>query len=1500
MNNDYYDQINQILLRRVHKIIVKNKNRNIDKYFKETLNVLFQYDLTTTSINHTVYVESCDLLNCVVSVDNTKLEFINGILINKIEINDSEDPIFMERIKNTVLSETENIREKLEIPLFLNEKLYQLGYCMSINLVKTIAISNKRHLEYFYYFLIKELKKLTEINGISSCHSSRHSNKINLPYQDIKEQFEDSDSFFNIYSKWLDILKSLNWNEDEIPLYFNNNLKINDDNLHSLNLKVISITNEDEFYQLMSHLIHFSESFSEVDLSDLNIFFSSIPIEICEKYIPDKITNKNNIIYLFYFTYHLYQRNGIDPNKIINLYEKIKINVDDIYKFAIILSFGYSMDIRKFKDFIYSFRKDYSEILLKLFKRCSHDYELFLNSNYSKYKWAKLTIQKDDYLSSSIYSIKVKTCHLLYCSLTLYDNHNHTTIIIEFENGELMKPIQAIDELILTRIKNIIKDQTKLISKKLFFVLSYNKNLLKFNYCIDTKLALKLSLCDDIEINDYFEFINDILNGREDEEDDSVWNNIRNNDNVDLNIKSINFTYIDYCIWLYSLESLIDDNPIIPMNYKTNFENIPKIKKLKIKINHIKINIIRIGEEKEFFKMITSMITSPEALSKNDIFYLKYFFKYEENPMEFIPNQIPNKENLAKIVKILIKYYGKDIPLDGILPLFKNVNDVLKLIFELSKSEYYDREKIKFKSFTNFERRLIMKLLNNLDDLLGIYKIKGKKENKMIRREYKFYKELYELDNRLRKYKEEINQFVELEEIIKMNDLSKLKEYIEKNNIESKNYNNFNEILIVICENNYISVEIAEYIIHCRNNKNLNYSINNKVPLFVAIANNNFKIATLLFKNEADISYITDDYYGFIDYVCEDSRLNIDNLKFILDYIDDDNNDLLNDLIYTLLSKKEKFGLLETVFNFYNSNNSSGNNNNNNRIKIYKNLYRVASKNENCHAFRILIENDNSDEDTIFNRIVEFDILKMAIKTNNYDFVKKILDYKTFTFEIKEESTKISLIEIINKLNEFIDIKIYKSFVKKIIICYQKYIKNKEKYAKIPLTQVINKYITTELIQNNIEIAKLLIQTFLEETKHDNLVNKLYNKYDIRYVNYIINLLIKMNNQELIEYLVGREYYKSFKEDINTKDINGNYTIIETLNSNNLNTFKYFIDKGVDGNIKNEKNQPLLLLTINKPLSYMKHLVDKCDFNGDEKLTQLIKAIKQLINDPHRLIPNYDDTYLVIEAAKTNNIELIKLLINYCKGYNFVLDLTLRDKNNNFTVLEAVKHNNYDMVLLLINYANDNETRSILCTPYEPLFEAINHKNVNIFKLLINDYISKFINKKFSLFSILYFDINKEYMDKYLLVEAVKSNNEDIVSSIIDFAHKQKHKLKINIKKREIYEYECYPIYKAVDNRNVKIVKLLIQYALDHNINLNIYEGSWKTHVLANAIKINDYDIFLFLLDYTLKKYTENEYSLIGRPQYQEYLKKLSSKNLNQKIKDLVCDINDLMDEFCL
>lgn len=137
----------------------------------------------------------------------------------------------------------------------------------------------------------------------------------------------------------------------------------------------------------------------------------------------------------------------------------------------------------------------------------------------------------------------------------------------------------------------------------------------------------------------------------------------------------------------------------------------------------------------------------------------------------------------------MLNYYEKDKPIDIILPFFDNVNDVLKLTIEMSDLDQNQGKKVKFKSFSNWERRLLMDLLNqgknryryediikhkkvwvwlciqihpnkfknkypdSEDDLLGSYKFLWKKENKSLRVEYNFYKKLYEMYDRLMVFK---------------------------------------------------------------------------------------------------------------------------------------------------------------------------------------------------------------------------------------------------------------------------------------------------------------------------------------------------------------------------------------------------------------------------------------------------------------------------------------------------------------------------------------------------------------------------------------------------------------------------------------------------------------------------------------------------------------------------------------------------------------------------
>lgn len=133
----------------------------------------------------------------------------------------------------------------------------------------------------------------------------------------------------------------------------------------------------------------------------------------------------------------------------------------------------------------------------------------------------------------------------------------------------------------------------------------------------------------------------------------------------------------------------------------------------------------------------------------------------------------------------------------------------------------------------------------------------------------------------------------EIEALIKNGDINELKNYFNINNLESKDYNNFNDILIYSIEKN-ASTEIIEFIMDKRYDKNLNFfkfvppstrwssDEKKKVPLFIAIGNNNFRLADFLIKNNADIGYGIEKYETSVfRNLLKDYRLNKNNLRYL-------------------------------------------------------------------------------------------------------------------------------------------------------------------------------------------------------------------------------------------------------------------------------------------------------------------------------------------------------------------------------------------------------------------------------------------------------------------------------------------------------------------------------------------------------------------------------------------------------------------------------------------
>ncbi|KAG4102826.1 hypothetical protein H8356DRAFT_1647762 [Neocallimastix lanati (nom. inval.)] len=564
-----------------------------------------------------------------------------------------------------------------------------------------------------------------------------------------------------------------------------------------------------------------------------------------------------------------------------------------------------------------SVSKDYNFRALLLKRRNKLFIDKMEDENLDTYYKNNLekSIQNDSYfLSYPQFKIKVKQCHLLYCSLTLNENQKMefengklfteppselTDIIIELDTKENMTVNDSddednennnninnnyendknntdikIEESLMDHLKEIVEVETKNIREKLNLVLSLNENIYSAGYIMEVDLVEILALYTPYELEELSKFFIEQL--------------LSNKENINLPFPSFPNMYLDikkafyysYCKWLSRLERIFHFNEtVIPMSFKKFLFKDDKIKEkskekeeenddddeeeeeeeeeiedienenedkydkknerekkgkyeiedketrkkrikyeMNIDTNDAGLKIVMLGEREEFYQTIVRIMVAPEAFNANDLSNLRTFIQFEKNHLKYIPEIIPNKENLVNIVNLLLKHYSYDsIPEDVIIPLFRNVNDVLRLALVLSDHSASDLGKPqRFKSFSNPERRLFMKLLNNcsgdryddlikyhniwsrffekihplkfkkiypdlIEDLLGTYRFVGEPEIKQLMMEYSFYQLLLKLNERLMKYREDTLKLIQYKQPVE-----NILNYLNRYNINSE------------------------------------------------------------------------------------------------------------------------------------------------------------------------------------------------------------------------------------------------------------------------------------------------------------------------------------------------------------------------------------------------------------------------------------------------------------------------------------------------------------------------------------------------------------------------------------------------------------------------------------------------------------------------------------------------------------------------------------------
>ncbi|OUM67286.1 hypothetical protein PIROE2DRAFT_5350 [Piromyces sp. E2] len=676
--------------------------------------------------------------------------------------------------------------------------------------------------------------------------------------------------------------------------------------------------------------------------------------------------------------------------------------------------------------------------------------------------------------------------------------------------------------------------------------------------------------------------------------------------------------------------------------------------------------------------------------------------------------------------------------------------------------------------------------------------------------------------------------YTTIKEIVQFNDTKLLENFFKENHVTPHNFNNFNDILIFSIKAN-VSVENIQFIIHQRHHpKTLNFFNNkNETPLLVALAQNRFDIADTLIFYEADINYMANNYET-IDFLFKNNQLNPKNLKYALHHGLNEKNITSSFIEKLIVTKNNEF--LEILFVYYNKFNTYFIDRflllyknkiplskkelewmmpkEKNRLTITEEMYKIAYNSRNWEAFRILFENDGSEDCIRWERIINYHVLENAIKSNDPRFVRKVLRYAVnlseraspFPEKIMNGNSKDAP-ENENTIN-----------LCHVIFCHNRNEKtNQETY---PFLEAIK--------QNNLEIVQLLVDY---ATTYSIPIN--INDRDYWWGNYPLLEAIKQNNVDIVALLVKYDYQNMKNIHSGTIELK-NYPLLEAIKHNSLEIVKRLMEYAdhheiiININESNALRQtPLANAIQHHNLSLVKLLLD--------------------YSSNHAITINLED--LCRTSVKQNNIEMVNLFMDYANDHNTKIRINdLEEWENSSTFMEAICQNNHRMVKLLMTYAKNHDIPISINekNSFEnfPLLEAIHHNNLDMVEILIN----------YAEEQKIILDLNKKnYQKNYSVMKAIKRNNPNILNLILKYAERHHILLKINDRYHdEELDKENYPLLEIVTQNNIEEAKAILDYANNHNITLMLKKkGELFSDPLLIAIEHNYTSMTKLLLDYS-------------------------------------------------
>jgi len=649
---------------------------------------------------------------------------------------------------------------------------------------------------------------------------------------------------------------------------------------------------------------------------------------------------------------------------------------------------------------------------------------------------------------------------------------------------------------------------------------------------------------------------------------------------------------------------------------------------------------------------------------------------------------------------------------------------------------------------------------------------------------------------------------VTLSNYIKSNDLENLKKYIEKNSLTVGKLNkgpvNYDILLDAI--DNCTSQELIEYCVSLYDN--LNYSFNKThVPLYLAVKKNNFKIADMLIKNNADINYLNENKGNILSYLLIES-INHDNLKYVIDKGVDINYNLYQNNIDSLLTSIDNDKSEKEVSNFFNPYLKK-----NVIITCFDYIYCEGCLMKHNALLEDIIKFKDFNPDKINEKTLKL-ISGFKSENNSNSYYKLLIKSKLNV--ILERAIENKNIKQIKSIFQKVDISnIMEDTIMDILI--EKGIQDEEIYDLLyknicPLDEsYIKKLDKNKIIAENLGLIKSLIKNgFYVRIKTDS--NDM-----ISYIDNPLLYFAKNNCNILVEKLLENKVFVDKVDDMGFSSLyytiqNKNNKLFNILlNKYNANIavrnnmgqtpYDYAIELACDNyNMKSMEPFITTLEIIGK--KYIKNIINDLE---NKKFNEAKNDIEQLAVDVNLLYNNKTIMKIMIENI-IDNEEIFNILF---KKKAFILDTYFSNKQKHLVIKNSgliksiikngfyVKDEAYNSIFLindsLIYFIKEGQNeivkkllennapveKKIKKNGFTPIFQAIESRNYEIFNILINKYHSDITIKD-----------NNNRTPLMLAIELSKKNkNDQIMKNIISKLdnYENKKELKSPIKEEKLF-----------------------------------------------------------------------------------------------------------------